>query len=94
MEKVQPSLFARDDTFFGVCQGLGEDLGISPDLLRLALIPLLFFYPMIAIGGYFAAGAVVLASRLLFPRPRRAATEAAAAEAEPAEAEEALPIAA
>lgn len=74
------TLFTRDDTFFGICQGLGEDLGIHPDLLRLALVGPLFFFPVATIGGYFAAGLVVLAVRLLVPvRPQSApsATEAA-----------------
>jgi phage shock protein PspC (stress-responsive transcriptional regulator) len=26
----QPSLIARDETFLGVCAGLGEDFGINP----------------------------------------------------------------
>jgi phage shock protein PspC (stress-responsive transcriptional regulator) len=72
MENVQPSLFTRDDTFFGVCQGLGEDLGIKPDLLRVGLTLFLFFQPLLAIGTYLAAGAVVFASRWLFPVARLA----------------------
>jgi phage shock protein C len=73
MQNVQPSLFARDDTFFGVCQGLGEDLGFNPLYPRLALTLLLFFNPIAAFGVYFAAGAVVLLSRLVFPVPRLSA---------------------
>lgn len=92
MQNTQPSLFARDDTFFGVCQGLGEDLGISPNLLRLALVPALFFNPVATIGGYAAAGLLVLLSRKLFPNPR--VTEAPVA-AEPATVEaEVMPLAA
>lgn len=63
----QPNLFTRDDTFLGICQGLGEDLGIPPDVLRLSLVPLLFFYPLAAAGAYAAAGLLVLATRLIFP---------------------------
>lgn len=81
MQNDQPNLFTRDDTFFGVCQGLGEDLAFNPNYLRLALPVLLFFYPAAALGGYAAAGAIVLLSRLLFPAPR---IEAAAIGASPA----------
>ncbi len=88
MQSAQPSLFARNDTFLGVCEGLGQDLGINPLWLRLALIPPLFFYPVFAIGGYLAAGIVVLLSRLLFPNPRLAAAAEAAEEQQPALAEE------
>ena len=91
MQTAQPSLFAREDTFFGVCQGLGEDLGFNPLYLRLAFTLALFLNPVAALGGYAAAGVVVLAARLLFPNPRPAAKH------EQAEAEreaEPLPLAA
>ncbi len=88
MQSAQPSLFARNDTFLGVCEGLGQDLGINPLWLRLALIPPLFFYPAFTVGGYLAAGIVVLLSRLLFPNPRIAAAAEAAPEPQPVEVEE------
>jgi phage shock protein PspC (stress-responsive transcriptional regulator) len=85
MQNVQPSLLARDDTFFGICQGLGEDFGFHPNFLRLAFSLLLFFNPLAAIGGYLAAGVIVLLSRLLAPAPRLApATDAHPVSAEPA----------
>ena len=75
MQNVQPSIFARDHTFFGVCEGLGEDLGFNPLYLRVALTVPLFFYPAQTLGAYAAAGVVVLLSRLLFPNPRPASVE-------------------
>ena len=75
MQNVQPSLFARDHTFFGVCEGLGEDLGFNPLYLRMALPVPLFFFPAETIGAYVAAGIVVLLTRLLFPNPRAAVVE-------------------
>ena len=36
MQTTQTSLIARDDTFLGVCQALGDDLGFNPLWLRLA----------------------------------------------------------
>ena len=66
------NLFTREDTFFGVCQGLGEDLGIPPVFLRLALAGLLFWNPWAAAAAYLTGGAVVLFARLLYPVPRTA----------------------
>lgn len=82
MQNVQPSLFARDHTFLGVCEGLGEDLGFNPLYLRMTLPVPLFFYPAETLVGYLAAGVVILVSRLLFPNPRPApALHAVAVEA-------------
>lgn len=77
MQNEQTNLFTRDDTFFGVCQGLGEDLGINPLFLRLALPVPLFFFPVETIAGYAAAGLLLLCIRLLVPNPRAAKVEAA-----------------
>ena len=90
MEERQPNLLTRDDTFFGVCQALGEDFGFPPNLLRVAFgIPVIFF-PMQVLTIYFGLGAVVLVSRLLAPRPRRRAA-AQAAEA-PAQVQAQVPL--
>jgi phage shock protein C len=72
---ARPNLFARDDTFLGVCQGIGEDLRFNPDLLRLALAGMLFWNPLATAVTYAALGVVVLVTRLLFPT-RRAMTTA------------------
>lgn len=94
----QHNLFTRSDTIFGVCQGLGEDLRIPANLLRLSLAFLLFLNPPAAIGTYIGAGLLVALSRWLYPVPAAAAAPAAPAEAEAdatAEAEaEPMPLAA
>ena len=82
----------RSHTIFGVCEGLAEDFGFNPVFLRVPLAALVLWSPLIAIGTYFALGAVVLASRLLFPRPQAATAPAIAAAADNDEA--GLPIAA
>ena len=64
------------DSLFGICQAAGEDLRISPFLLRIGLLALLFFGPWYAIGAYAGLGALVGASRLLFPKPQGEAAEA------------------
>lgn len=88
MQQSQSNLFARDDTFFGVCEALGQDFGFHPNWLRVALAPLLFWNPVATIAGYFGMGLVVLVSRWLHPNPRLAA--AAAREEAPAEREPAM----
>ena len=89
------NLFTRDDTFFGVCQGIGEDTGVPVDLIRLALVPLLFLAPVATIGGYLAMGVVVFASRRLMPDRKAPAAPVAKAEPAPvAMAPEPLPLAA
>ncbi len=72
------NLFTRDDTFFGVCEGLGEDLRIPSNLLRAAFALGLFFNPQAVVITYFGLGALVLVSRLIFPNPRLAQTPAEA----------------
>ena len=59
----------RSHTILGVCEAIGEDFGFNPTFLRVILAAMVLYSPMIAIGGYFALGAVVLGSRLLFPNP-------------------------
>ena len=76
---AQPNVFTRDDTFFGVCQAIGEDFGFSPNWLRLAIGVGLLFAPLATIGAYLGAGLLVGFSRLLSPDPRRAAAPAAEA---------------
>ncbi len=75
MQTGHTNLLTRDDTFFGVCQGLGEDLGIHPNILRLSLTLLLFFNPMAAAATYVGAGVLVAFTRWLVPNPRIEAVE-------------------
>lgn len=100
MQISQPSLFARDDTFLGVCAGLGEDFGFNPLFLRIAFAAFLFFNPPAALATYAAAGAIVLLSRWLAPNPRPTAAprpvaaKAAAGQDDERAAPDRLPIAA
>ncbi len=73
------SLLTRDDTFFGVCQGLGEDFRINPLVLRVTVAGLLFWNPPAAIGIYAGAGVIVAVSRFLVREPRVEAPQPAAA---------------
>lgn len=98
MQEYRPSLPARDDTFFGVCQAIGEDFGFHPNWLRVGFALALFFTPLGALAAYVGAGLLVAASRLIVreprvPLPQPASAETQAEEAARAEAEP-LPIAA
>ncbi len=79
MTTPQASLFTRPDTFFGVCQGIGEDVGIHANLFRVAFGMAFFFAPLATLATYFALGLVVLATRTAFPVPSSAAPTAAVA---------------
>ena len=92
-------IYSRAEPIFGICEALGDDLGVNPDWFRVALAPLLFLNPIGTIVGYFATGLFLLALRLFMPdvrAPRVAAIEAepATPEAATAEPSEKLPLAA
>ena len=89
----------RGHTIFGVCEAIGEDFGFNPTYLRVPLAAGVLISIKYAILAYFVLGAVVLASRLLFPAPKISEVVAAEPEALPAgqvdpAAQEPLPIAA
>lgn len=76
-----PSLFHRDDTILGVCEGIGEDFGFNAQYLRVALAAFGFFNPLGAVAVYTLLGVAVFAGRKLFPNPQAAEAPAAAAQA-------------
>jgi phage shock protein C len=61
-------------TILGVCEGIGEDFGFNPVLLRVPFAAAVLWSPTITLATYFLLGAVVLGSRLLFPRAKAAAS--------------------
>jgi phage shock protein PspC (stress-responsive transcriptional regulator) len=67
-QENQVALPLRSHTILGVCEALGEDFGFNPVFLRVPLAASVIWNPAIALGTYFALGALVLASRLLFPK--------------------------
>lgn len=80
----------RSHTILGVCEAIGEDFHFNPTFLRVILAAMVLYSPAIAFGSYFALGAVVLGSRLLFPNLKPASQPATA---ETTESED-LPLAA
>ena len=72
------NLFTRDDTFFGICEALGEDFGFHANFLRIGLSVAAYFNPAGAVGAYLAAGVLVLISRWIAPNAKPAAQPEAA----------------
>ncbi|MFT3978394.1 MAG: PspC domain-containing protein [Sphingomonas bacterium] len=58
---------------FGICRRLGDDLGIHPNVLRIALALGMVFSIEGVVAAYITMGLIVLASRLLSPEPKRVA---------------------
>lgn len=86
VQEKTPSLLLRNDTFFGVCEGLGEDFGFNPLWLRVGLSAALLWNPYAIVGAYLCLGIFVATSRFLFPKPS-AAEAAVPAAAQPASVE-------
>jgi phage shock protein PspC (stress-responsive transcriptional regulator) len=71
MQKYEPSLFARPDTMFGVCQALGEDFGVSPTWFRIGFASAVIFNVEMALAAYVAVGLIVALVRLIHRSPRK-----------------------
>ena len=69
-QENQVALPLRAHTILGVCEAIGEDFGFNPVFLRVPLAASVLWSPLWAIAAYFALGAVVLLSRVLFPKPK------------------------
>jgi phage shock protein PspC (stress-responsive transcriptional regulator) len=69
-QENQVALPLRSHTILGVCEAIGEDFGFNPTFVRVPFAASVLYSPMWAIIAYFAVGAVVLASRLLFPKAK------------------------
>ena len=68
MKRYQPA--ARNDTMLGVCQSIGDDFGIHPNILRVAFGVGLIVQPVASIAGYLALAVVIALSHWAFPKPR------------------------
>ena len=76
-QETQVALPLRNHTILGVCEGIGEDFGFNPVFLRVPLAAMVIVNPLWAFAAYFVLGAVVLASRILFPDRKAAELQAA-----------------
>lgn len=64
---------APPQNLFGICHRVGEDFGFNPLWLRLAFASALILNPVAVIAAYFALGAIVVTSRIVFPNRKPAA---------------------
>lgn len=96
MQSNDDNVFTRDDTFFGVCQAIGEDFGFNPNWLRAALGVLLIWTPVATVAAYLTAGIVIALIRWIVPNPRvaRAVAGEPGVEMAPAGDNDAAPLAA
>ncbi len=69
MTTATPTFLGRSDTFFGVCEAIGQDVGFNANWLRIALGLGVLFAPVTVIALYALLALVVVTSRLLFPIP-------------------------
>lgn len=69
-QQNQVALPLRSHTILGVCEAIGEDFGFNPIFLRIPLAAVVLVSLTWAIGSYLALGAIVLVSRLLFPKAK------------------------
>jgi len=60
----------RHDTLFGVCEGLGRTLGISPNILRIVFGVLLLWNPILVACAYVGLGVVLALVHWLVPDVR------------------------
>lgn len=70
MTEASGERVAQRDNMLGICHALGEDLGIDPIVLRLALGALLLVNLELPFILYGVLGLIVIATRLLVPARR------------------------
>ncbi|HEX2803106.1 MAG TPA: PspC domain-containing protein [Sphingomicrobium sp.] len=76
-EDKPTALPLRGDTLLGVCEAVGQDLGVNPTWLRITFAALLLWNPEVVVIAYLGLGLVVAATRWFFPA--RTATQSVTA---------------
>lgn len=72
-QEAQPNLFFRDDTLFGVCEGLGEEFGFNANFLRVVFAAGILWNPVAIVSIYLGLGAALAFARWAYPKPRASA---------------------
>lgn len=72
MARANGNYFDRGDTMFGVCEGIGTELGFNPNILRMAIGVCLLLSPKITIAVYVALGILLFATYKLLPNRKAA----------------------
>jgi phage shock protein PspC (stress-responsive transcriptional regulator) len=75
-DQSQTPLPLRSDTFLGVFEAIGQDLGINPNWLRVPFAALILWNPAVIIGSYLALGGIVALTRWFFPRQAKSSAGA------------------
>ncbi|MEO8546893.1 MAG: PspC domain-containing protein [Sphingomicrobium sp.] len=73
-QEPQPNLFFRDDTLFGVCEGLGEEFGFNANYLRVVFAAGILWNPVAIVGIYIGLGAALAFARWAYPKLSSAAS--------------------
>jgi phage shock protein C len=68
MQQSSTNVILRHDTFFGICEAIGQDFGFNPNWLRIVFALTVLWSIENALIAYVALGVAVLASRLVFPK--------------------------
>jgi phage shock protein C len=79
-QQTRPNLFFRDDTIFGVCEGLGEEFGFNPNFLRVPFAAGILWNPAAIVGIYLGLGAALAMARWMYPKPPAATASRLTAE--------------
>ena len=87
-DRREPALPFRGDTILGVCEALGQDLGINANWLRVPFAALLLWNAEVVVACYLGLGVVVALSRWLFPVERRGVAASKVPSDQPAAARE------
>jgi phage shock protein C len=83
-QENQVAVPLRSHTILGVCEAIGEDFGFNPVFLRVPFAAVVLYSIPLAIGAYLALGALVLLSRLLFPKPKAEQLDSSKEQSRPA----------
>lgn len=67
----EPALPFRGDTLLGVCEAIGQDLGVNPTWFRAAFAALFLWNPEVVVLSYIGLGIVVALARWAFPVTRK-----------------------
>jgi phage shock protein C len=67
MTTASPTFLGRPDTFFGVCEAIGQDFGFNANWLRIALGVGVLFAPVAVIATYGVLALAVVVSRAVAP---------------------------
>ena len=72
MSATAPVFRNRPDTFFGVCEAIGQDFGINANVIRIAFGGGVLVNPLAVVALYVLLAAAVAVSRIAVPTVKQA----------------------